>query len=82
MLKDEVHVKPVSVIVPDYACGGECSLVGRGDASEEFLVDRETKMTSKTHVVLLQNVQRFEKSKFNVLPFTMGKRKMKTNGCS
>lgn len=25
MLKDEVHVKPVSVTVPDYACGNECS---------------------------------------------------------
>ena len=23
MLKDEVHVQPVSVIVPDYACGNE-----------------------------------------------------------
>ena len=27
VLKDEVHVKPVSVIVPDYARVSECSLV-------------------------------------------------------
>ena len=27
MLKDEVHVKPVSVIVPDYAGVSECSLI-------------------------------------------------------
>ena len=59
-------------------------LLNQGCAFEGLLKERDTIMTSKTHEVLSQNLQYFEKLTLSMLSFHSGKviKKTESNGCT